>query len=166
MQLNNTSGHHVSHSMFERLQNLQITISNRKFCGVTEHWSTAAGPRIVQSLVISSDPDQCATDRWVMMSAEGGVGGLFTALCVCEEGRPCTCAVFLPGAQLRLAAAYWHWSFLRNFPCLVFMISSCSRTVVFIRAAELCHVSVAHTAEVHGWTLLPPARSLLLDLSV
>lgn len=112
MQLNNTSGHHVSYSIFEWLQNRQIAISNRKFCGVTEHWSTAAGPLIVQSLVISSDPYQCATDRWVMMSAEGGVGGLFTALCVCVWGGAAVhlcslslAVLLLPGAQLRLAAA-------------------------------------------------------------
>lgn len=73
---------------------MKLTFQIWKFCGVTEHWSTAAGLRIVQSLVISSDPDQCATDRWVMMSAEG-VWVVYSWLCVCEEGQPCTCAVFL-----------------------------------------------------------------------
>ncbi len=59
-----------------------------KFCGVTtEHWSTAAGLCIVQSLVISSDPEW-----WCQLR---GVWVVYSWLCVCEEGRPCTSAVFL-----------------------------------------------------------------------
>lgn len=83
-----------------------ITLQNR---------SVAAGPHIVQRLVISSDPDQCAMDRWVMMSAEGGVGGLFTALCVWGGAAMHLCSLslavlLLPRAELRLANR--HWSFL------------------------------------------------------